>query len=44
MLEGLGGSLAHGAGGGDITVPRWVGAEVALLRSHLMQAARGELV
>jgi len=44
MLEGLGGLLAAGAGGRGIVVPRGVGAEVALPRSHLVEAARGELV
>jgi len=44
MLECLGGTLAAGAGGGGIVVPGGVGAEVALPRSHLMEAARRELV
>jgi len=40
MLECLGGTLAAGAGGGGIAIPRGVGAEVAPPRSHLVQAAR----
>jgi len=44
MLECLGGSLASGAGGGGIAVPRGVGAEVAFPRSHLVEAARGKLI
>ena len=44
MLECLGGTLATGAGSGGVTVARRVGAEVALPRSHLVEAARGELV
>jgi len=38
------GILAPGAGGGDVAVTGGVGAEVALPRSHLMEAPRGELV
>jgi len=44
VFECLGGTLATGAGGGGIAVPGRVGAEVALPRSHLVEAARGELV
>ena len=44
MLECLRGSLALGAGDGDIPVPGGVGAEVALPRSHLMEAAGGKVV
>jgi len=44
VFKCLGGFLAFGAGGGDIVVPGGVGAEVALPRSHLVEAARGELV
>ena len=44
MLECLGGSLAFGAGGVDIAVPGGVGAEVALPRSHLVEAACGKPV
>jgi len=44
VLKSLGGTLAPGAGGGGIVVPRRVGAEVALPRSHLVEAAHGELV
>jgi len=44
VLECLGGELAPRAGCGDVTVPGGVGAEVALPRSHLVVAARGELV
>jgi len=39
-----GGILAAGAGGGGVALPGRVGAEVALSRSHLMEAAHGELV
>ena len=44
VLERLGGAQATGARGGGVAVPRGVGAEVALPRSHLVEAARGELV
>jgi len=44
VLECLRGILASGAGGGGIAVPGGVGAEVAFPRSHLIEAARGELV
>jgi len=44
MFERLGSALATGAGGGDVAVPRRVGPEVALPRSHLVEAARGEFV
>ena len=44
MLERLGGALTTGAGGGDITGPGRVGAEVALPRPHLVEGTRGELV
>jgi len=44
VLKCLRGTLAPGAGGGGVTVPRRVGAEVALTTSHLVEAARGELV
>jgi len=44
VLERLGGGRTAGAGGGDIAVPGGVGAEVALPRSHLVEAARSELV
>ena len=43
MLEGLRGLAATGAGGRAIIVPRQVGAEVALTRSHLVYATRVEL-
>jgi len=43
VLECLGGTLADVAGGGGVAVTRRVGAEVALPRSHLVEAARGEL-
>jgi len=44
VLERLGGGQTTGARGGDFAVPGGVGAEVALSRSHLVEAARGELV
>ena len=44
VLECLRGILAFPAGGGGIAVPGGVGAEVAFPRSHLVEAARGELV
>ena len=44
VLERLGGAATTGAGGGDFVVPGRVGAEVALPRSHLEEATRGELV
>jgi len=44
VLERLGGGQTAGARGGDIAVPGGVGAEVALPRSHLVEAARSELV
>jgi len=44
VLECLGGTLAAGAGGGDLAVPGGVGTDVALPRSHLREASRGELV
>jgi len=44
VLERLGGSQAAGAGSGGIAVPGRVGAEVALPRSHLVEAAHGELI
>ena len=44
MFERLGGGQAAGARGGDFAVPGGVGAEVALPRSHLVEAARGEFV
>ena len=43
MLEGLGGLVALGAGGGAVVVPGRVGAKVALTRPHLVQASRVEL-
>jgi len=44
VLECLGGILASGARSGGVAVPGRVGAEVAFPRSHLVKAARGELV
>ena len=44
MLECLRCTQAAGAGCGGVPVPRRVGTEVALPRSHLVEAARGELV
>jgi len=44
VLECLGGTLAAGACVGGVAVPGGVGAEVALPRSHLVDASRGELV
>ena len=44
MLERLWSAPAAGAGGGEVTVPGWVGAEVTLPRSHLVEATRGEPV
>jgi len=44
VLERLGGGQTTRARGGDFAVPGGVGAEVALPRSHLVEAARGELV
>jgi len=44
VFECFGGTLAPWAGGGDIAVPGWVGSEVALPRSHLVEAARRKLV
>jgi len=43
VLECLGGTPAAGAGGGGVTVPRRMGAKVALPRSHRVEAACGEL-
>jgi len=44
VLERLRGAQTTGAGGGGDAIPGGVGAEVALTRSHLVKAARGELV
>jgi len=44
VVEYLKGTLATGAGGGGVAVPSRVGTEVALPRSHLVDAASGELV
>jgi len=44
VLERLRGAQATRAVGGGVPVPRGVGAEVALPRSHLVEAARRELV
>ena len=44
VLERLRGALAPGAGGGTVVGPGRVGAEVALTRSHLVEAARGKPV
>jgi len=44
VLERLGVGQTAGAGGGDVAVPGGVGAEVALPRSPLVEAARSELV
>jgi len=44
MLKGLGGAQASGAGGGGVVIPRSMGAEVALRRSPLVEAARGKFV
>jgi len=44
VFECLRGTLAAGARGGRVAVPGRVGAEVAFTRSHLVYAARGELV
>jgi len=44
VFECLGGTLATGAGGRGVVVPGGVGAEVAFPRSHLVEAARGEVV
>jgi len=44
VLERLGGGQATGAPGGDIVVPGGMGSEVALPRSHLVEAASGEFV
>jgi len=44
VLERFGGGQTTGARGGDFAVPRGVGAEVALPRSHLVETARDELV
>ena len=44
VFECLGGTLAAGASGGGVAVPGRVGAEVAFTGSHLVYAARRELV
>ena len=44
VLKRLGGAQAARAGGGGVAVPQGVGVEVALPRSHLVEAARCELV
>jgi len=44
VLKCLGGTEAAGAGGGSVAIQRRMGAEVALPRSHLLEAARGEPV
>jgi len=44
LLERLWGTEATRTGGGGVAVPRGVGVEVALPRSHLVEAARSELV
>ena len=44
MLGPLGGGQATGPRGGDFALPGGVGAEVTLPRSHLVEAAGGELV
>ena len=44
MLKGLRGLVTAGTGGRGVVAPGGVLAEVALARSHLMKAARGELV
>ena len=40
VLEGFGLTLAAGAGRGGVVVPRRVGAEVALSRSHLVEKTK----
>ena len=44
VLECLGATLAPGASGVGVAVPGSVGPKGALTRSHLVFAARGELV
>jgi len=44
VLGPLGGGQATGPRGGDFALPGGVGAEVTLPRSHLVEAAGGELV
>ena len=44
VIQCLWGIQASGAGGWDIAISGGVGAEVALPRSHLVEAASGELV
>jgi len=44
VLKRLGGLQATGARGGDFAIPGGVGAEVALPRSHLVEATQGEFV
>ena len=44
VFERLWGGQTAGARGGDVAVPGGVGVEVALPRSHLVEAARSELV
>ena len=43
MLKGLRGRLATGTGGRGSILPEGVGAKVALLRAHLVQATRVKL-
>jgi len=44
MFKGLGGLVTAGAGGWGVVAPGGVCAEVALAGSHLVKAARGELI
>jgi len=44
MFKGLGGLVTAGTGGRGVVAPGGVCAEVALAGSHLVKAARGELV
>ena len=44
MFKGLGGLVAARTGGRGVVAPGGVCAEVALAGSHLVEAARGELV
>jgi len=44
VFECLGSTQATGASGGGVAVPGGVGAEVTFTRSHLVYAARGDLV
>jgi len=44
MLKGLGGLVTAGTGGRGVVAPGGMCAEVALARSHLVEAASGELI